>query len=128
MAIYLANTVIRVNDKLESILTGFGVKVGRQNYTYHSAGQIYTGENVYGILQAPRGDATEAIVLVAAWKSIDEQLNRNGIALVLTLARYFKRQSPPVSYSLMGLDFKKKLTDDRLVIMVEGYYPSFTSR
>ncbi|KAH8129252.1 Gaa1-like protein [Trichoderma asperelloides] len=72
---------------------GFGVKVGRQNYTYHSAGQIYTGENVYGILQAPRGDATEAIVLVAAWKSIDEQLNRNGIALVLTLARYFKRWS-----------------------------------
>lgn len=46
---------------------------------------------MYGILQAPRGDATEAIVLVAAWKSIDEQLNRNGIALVLTLARYFKR-------------------------------------
>ncbi|EHK43642.1 uncharacterized protein TrAtP1_008031 [Trichoderma atroviride] len=82
-----------VNDKLESILTGFGVKVGRQNYTYHSAGQKYTGENVYGILQAPRGDATEAIVLVAAWKSIDEQLNRNGIALVLTLARYFKRWS-----------------------------------
>ncbi|KAL7965214.1 Gaa1-like protein [Trichoderma sp. SZMC 28014] len=72
---------------------GFGVKVGRQNYTYHSAGQTYTGENVYGILQAPRGDATEAIVLVAAWKSIDEQLNRNGIALVLTLARYFKRWS-----------------------------------
>jgi hypothetical protein len=30
---------------------------------------------------------------VAAWKSIDEQLNRNGIALVLTLARYFKRKA-----------------------------------
>lgn len=91
----MANTDIRVNDKLESILTGFGVKVGRQNYTYHSAGQKYTGENVYGILQAPRGDATEAIVLVAAWKSMDEQLNRNGIALVLTLARYFKRKASP---------------------------------
>ncbi|KAL7814704.1 Glycosylphosphatidylinositol:protein transamidase, GAA1 component [Trichoderma gracile] len=82
-----------VNDKLETILTGFGVKVGRQNYTYHSAGETYSGENVYGILQAPRGDATEAIVLVAAWRSIDEQLNRNGVALVLTLARYFKRWS-----------------------------------
>ncbi|KAH0489117.1 hypothetical protein TgHK011_010195 [Trichoderma gracile] len=82
-----------VNDKLETILTGLGVKVGRQNYTYHSAGETYSGENVYGILQAPRGDATEAIVLVAAWRSIDEQLNRNGVALVLTLARYFKRWS-----------------------------------
>ena len=82
-----------MNDRLESILKGVGVKVGRQNYTYHSAGQDYVGENVYGILQAPRGDATEAIVLVAAWKSIDEQLNRNGLALALTLTRYFKRES-----------------------------------
>ncbi|KAK5993128.1 GPI transamidase component gaa1 [Cladobotryum mycophilum] len=83
----------RVNHKLGSILSSVGVKVGRQNYTYHSAGEEYTGENVYGILQAPRGDATEAIVLVAAWKSIDGQLNRNGVALALTLARYFKRWS-----------------------------------
>ena len=53
----------------------------------------YAGENVYGVLQAPRGDATEAIVLVAAWKSIEGEVNRNGVALALTLARYFKRWS-----------------------------------
>ncbi|POR33941.1 GPI transamidase component GAA1 [Tolypocladium paradoxum] len=82
-----------INDKLETIFKGVGIKVGRQNYTYHSAGEAYTGENVYGILQAPRGDATEAIVLVAAWRSTEEQLNRNGVALALTLARYFKRWS-----------------------------------
>lgn len=81
-----------INDSLESILQGVGLKVGRQNYTYHSAGEEYSGENVYGILQAPRGDATEAIVLVAAWTSVDDQLNRNGVALALTLARYFKRE------------------------------------
>lgn len=68
-----------------------GIKIGRQNYTYHSAGETYNGENLYGILQAPRGDATEAIVLVAAWKNIDGLFNRNGVALALTLARYFKR-------------------------------------
>ncbi|KJZ76187.1 hypothetical protein HIM_04269 [Hirsutella minnesotensis 3608] len=82
-----------INDKLEDILKGVGLKIGRQRYTYHSAGQEFTGENVYGILQAPRGDATEAIVLVAAWKSIEGSLNRNGVALALTLARYFKRWS-----------------------------------
>ncbi|PHH67582.1 hypothetical protein CDD82_1306 [Ophiocordyceps australis] len=82
-----------INDKLETMLEGVGIKVGRQNYTYHSAGQIYSGENLYGILQAPRGDATEAIVLVAAWKSIEGELNRNGVALALTLARYFRRWS-----------------------------------
>lgn len=79
---------------LEGILKGIGLKVGRQNYTYHSAGDDYPGENVYGILQAPRGDATEAIVLVAAWKSVDGQLNKNGVALALSLARYFRRESP----------------------------------
>ena len=85
-------TCYRINDQLESILKGVGIKVGRQNYTYYSAGETFSGENLYGILQAPRGDATEAIVLVAAWESINGQLNRNGVSLALTLARYFKRQ------------------------------------
>ncbi len=84
----------RINDRLDKILTGVGLKVGRQNYTYHSAGHEYSGQNLYAILQAPRGDATEAIVLVAAWKNVEEQLNRNGVSLALTLARYFKRAYP----------------------------------
>ncbi|RCI07536.1 hypothetical protein L249_1648 [Ophiocordyceps polyrhachis-furcata BCC 54312] len=83
----------KINDEVETMLKGVGIKVGRQNYTYHSAGATFTGENVYGILQAPRGDATEAIVLIAAWKNIEGKLNRNGVALALTLARYFKRWS-----------------------------------
>ncbi|QPG93874.1 hypothetical protein C2857_003254 [Epichloe festucae Fl1] len=80
-----------INNHLESVLSAVGIKIGRQNYTYHSAGETYKGENLYGILQAPRGDATEAIVLVAAWKNIDGLFNRNGVSLALTLARYFKR-------------------------------------
>ncbi|RYC64544.1 hypothetical protein CHU98_g1688 [Xylaria longipes] len=82
-----------INDGLETILRGIGLKVGRQNYTYHSAGHTYTGENAYAILHAPRGDATEAIVLVTAWKNVKDEFNRNGVALGLALARYFKRWS-----------------------------------
>jgi glycosylphosphatidylinositol transamidase len=82
-----------VNDKLEDIFKGIGLKVGRQNYTYHSSGSTYAGENVYAILHAPRGDATEAIVLVAAWKNVKGEFNRNGLALALSLTRYFKRWS-----------------------------------
>ncbi|KAF5564604.1 glycosylphosphatidylinositol transamidase [Fusarium phyllophilum] len=82
-----------INDRLDKILMGVGLKVGRQNYTYHSAGHEYSGQNLYAILQAPRGDATEAIVLVAAWKNVEEQLNRNGVSLALALVRYFKRWS-----------------------------------
>ncbi|KAJ3570843.1 hypothetical protein NPX13_g5591 [Xylaria arbuscula] len=84
---------LEINDELENIFKTIGFKVGRQNYTYHSAGNTYTGENVYAILQAPRGDATEAIVLVSAWKNVKGEFNRNGVAIALTLARYFKRWS-----------------------------------
>lgn len=42
------------------------------------------------MIHAPRGDATEAIVLVAALRTVDDELNVNGVALALTLARYFK--------------------------------------
>lgn len=82
-----------MNDKLEEFLKASGLKVARQSYEYQSAGETYKGENIYAILHAPRGDATEAIVLVGAWRNIEGKLNRSGVALVLTLARYFKRWS-----------------------------------
>lgn len=86
-------TGCRINNKLEAIARGIGLKTARQNFTYHAAGRTYAGENLYAILQAPRGDATEAIVLVAAWENVKHELNRNGVPLALTLARYFKRWS-----------------------------------
>ncbi|CAK7221577.1 Glycosyl phosphatidyl inositol protein transamidase complex subunit [Sporothrix eucalyptigena] len=86
-----SNTAI--NDHLEPILASVGLKVGRQNYTYRSAGETFEGENLYAILQAPRGDATEALVLVAPWRSIHDVPNPHGVALSLALARYFRRWS-----------------------------------
>jgi glycosylphosphatidylinositol transamidase len=53
----------------------------------------FAGENVYAILQGPRADATEAMVLIGAWKNMEDVINNSGVALVLTLARYFKRWS-----------------------------------
>ena len=67
--------------------------MARQKYEYTSLGVRSAGENIYAILHAPRGDATEAIVLVGAWRNMQGELNRSGIALVLTLARYFKRMN-----------------------------------
>ncbi|KAL5598503.1 hypothetical protein BROUX41_003560 [Berkeleyomyces rouxiae] len=82
-----------VNDGLEQIALDIGLKTARQNFSYASAGETYSGENLYAILQAPRGDATEAIVLVASWRNDEGELNRHGVPLALTLARYFKRWS-----------------------------------
>lgn len=82
-----------MNEKLETFLISAGLKVARQEYEYTSLGVKYSGENIYSILHAPRGDATEAIVLVSPWRNVEGVLNRSGVALLLTLARYFKRWS-----------------------------------
>ncbi|OJJ57441.1 hypothetical protein ASPSYDRAFT_153786 [Aspergillus sydowii CBS 593.65] len=82
-----------ISEKIQSILKASGLKVATQGYEYTSSGITHQGENIYAIIQAPRGDATEAIVLVAAWKTVDGELNLNGVTLALTLARYFKRWS-----------------------------------
>ncbi|KAL3480643.1 Gaa1-like protein [Aspergillus californicus] len=82
-----------ISDKIQSILRAAGLKVATQGYEYTSSGITHEGENIYALIQAPRGDATEAIVLVAAWKTVDGELNLNGVTLALTLARYFKRWS-----------------------------------
>ncbi|EAW06904.1 GPI-anchor transamidase subunit GAA1 [Aspergillus clavatus NRRL 1] len=82
-----------VSEKIQSILRAAGLKVATQKYEYTSSGITHEGQNTYAIIHAPRGDATEAIVLVAAWKTTDGELNLNGVSLALTLARYFKRWS-----------------------------------
>ena len=80
-----------VAERIGQIFESQGLKVGRQKYKYNSAGKYTAGENIYGIIQGPRADATEAMVLVAAWRTVDGALNLSGVALVLTMARYFKR-------------------------------------
>ncbi|KAJ9134729.1 Glycosylphosphatidylinositol transamidase [Pleurostoma richardsiae] len=116
---------LAVNDKLESIFKGIGLKVGRQNFLYKSAGATYAGENIYAILQAPRGDATEAIVLLAPWKNIKEEFNRNGVALTLTLSRYFRR------WSLWSKDIIFVVTPDSLAgpqAWVDAYHDAHDSK
>ncbi|KAL8668098.1 MAG: hypothetical protein Q9202_000076 [Teloschistes flavicans] len=83
----------RIAAKLSEIFRSVGLKAATQKYEYQAAGHTIAGDNAYAILHAPRGDATEAIVLVAAWTNMDGDLNQSGVALALTLARYFKRWS-----------------------------------
>ncbi|KAF2723488.1 Glycosylphosphatidylinositol:protein transamidase, GAA1 component [Polychaeton citri CBS 116435] len=80
-------------DGLKKVLAESGLKVAEQQYSYDVAGERIEGVNVYGLLKGPRADATEAMVLMAAWKSLDGVVNYSGVALALTLARYFSRWS-----------------------------------
>ena len=81
------------SQKLYHMLAANGLKPDIQNYSYDVSGQNKTGQNVYALLQGPRADATEAMVLIAAWRNMDDKINYSGVALLLTLARYFKRWS-----------------------------------
>ena len=78
---------------LEDILRENGLKTATQSFSWNVAGEHIAGKNVYGVIEGPRADATEAMVLMAAWKNFDGNINYSGVALLLTLARYFKRWS-----------------------------------
>ncbi|KAK4497490.1 hypothetical protein PRZ48_011941 [Zasmidium cellare] len=82
-----------VTDGLYDLLQEIGLRPARQPYSFQVAGETIEGTNVYGLLQGPRADATEAMVLMAAWRNFDGEVNYSAVALVLTLARYFKRWS-----------------------------------
>lgn len=105
-----------VSDKVEELFQNAGLKTGRQHFRYLSSGKSYPGENVYSVLHAPRGDSTEAIVLVAALKNAEGNNNVNGVALLVTLARYFKRT---MASSILCTTLLMTL---RVVVMVERHH------
>jgi len=80
-------------DALERMIGEVGLKAARQEYSFNIPGVEVKGTNVYGLLRGPRADATEAMVLIAAWRNFDGEVNYSAVALALTLARYFKRWS-----------------------------------
>ena len=88
-----SQTNVETSNKIRELFRNAGLKNTGQHYKYQTSGQEYSGENVYAVLHAPRGDGTEAIALVAALKNAEGQDNTNGVALLLTLAQYFKRTS-----------------------------------
>jgi len=90
---YMKATPEHRNERIRSIFHNSGIKTAVQSYKYNVGGQEHKGENVYGIVHAPRGDGTESIVIVAPVENFEKQLNTNGVTLLLTLARYFSRWS-----------------------------------
>ncbi|EXJ60140.1 hypothetical protein A1O7_04292 [Cladophialophora yegresii CBS 114405] len=83
----------RRSDKIEELFRNAGLKTARQRYSYTTPSGTFEGENVYAVLHAPRGDGTEAIVLLAPLRNIDGVSNVNGVPLLISLSRYFKRWS-----------------------------------
>ena len=56
---------------------------------------MFRGENVYGILRAPRAASTEALVLSVPYRTpeaAEADKTHPGIALMLALAKAFRRK------------------------------------
>lgn len=75
------------NPVLESWLQDIGLKV-----THHIDPETET-DTMYAVMHAPRGDNTEAMVLVVPYYTSDSRPNLGGFALAPALARYFMRMS-----------------------------------
>lgn len=90
---YMQATPEHRSSRIRDLFGNSGIKSATQTYSYKVGGREYQGENVYGIVHAPRGDGTESIVILAPIKNHKGQTNTRGVALVLTLARYFSRWS-----------------------------------
>ncbi|CAN6630107.1 GPI transamidase component Gaa1p [Trichomonascus vanleenenianus] len=70
-----------------------GLKTARHHWQVEHNGEIFNGTNIYGVLHAPRGDNTEAMVLVAPWTNAAGEFNDGGVTLVAALTRYLKKWS-----------------------------------
>ncbi len=86
-------------DKIRTIFNSANLPVAIQHFAYPTPKNLTAGINIYSVLHAPRGDGTEAIVLLAPQHNAAGELNANGIALLLTLARYFKSTKLIYSFS-----------------------------
>ncbi|CAG8565628.1 9198_t:CDS:10, partial [Dentiscutata erythropus] len=76
---------------IEEELRKAGLKTATQNFSVISSGKVISGINVFGVLNSPRTDGTEALVLSAPWKSKDGvTTNVNGIAAALSIGKFFK--------------------------------------
>ncbi|KAG9304501.1 hypothetical protein G9A89_020065 [Geosiphon pyriformis] len=79
---------------VEAELRKAGLKTGKQNFTVETSGKVISGVNVFGIITAPRGDGTEALVLSAPWVSKDGlTVNINGVAAVLSIGSFFQKHT-----------------------------------
>ncbi|KAJ3258769.1 hypothetical protein HK103_003363 [Boothiomyces macroporosus] len=100
-----------------------GLDTTLQSFRLNREGEIIKGKNVHGILRAPRGEGTEAIVLSAPQYTYNGEINRNGIQLLFSFALFCKK------FSFWSKDILFLITDQEYIgtlSWLEAYH-GFTS-
>ncbi|OAJ44985.1 hypothetical protein, variant [Batrachochytrium dendrobatidis JEL423] len=78
-----------IQDELDKL----GLDTFIQYFHYPANDELVKGYNIHGVLRAPRGDGTEAMVLTAPLTLADNAFNANGIRYLLQLAKFLKKYS-----------------------------------
>lgn len=78
------------NLALEDWLQTIGYKTSVDTFV-NEQGEVKT--TLYAIYHVPKGDDTEAMVLVAPWFTEERELNINGVAITMGLGKYLHRLS-----------------------------------
>lgn len=82
-------------DFIKGEMEQLGLLTEKQDFSYTSIMDNINinGTNVYGIFKAPRSDGTESIVISAPWTCSESSLNTHGVAFLLSLMKYIKKQA-----------------------------------
>lgn len=102
------------NELMSTWLQEFGTKTAIYHDEQH-------GDTLYGILHAPRGDGTEAMLLTVPWSNTDGMLNVGAASLAVALGRFFSRW--PVWSKNIIIVFSEN-PDASLRSWVEAYHTS----
>ncbi|SCZ94130.1 BZ3500_MvSof-1268-A1-R1_Chr12-2g03707 [Microbotryum saponariae] len=105
----------RRTQELKKAFQKLGYATATQDYVFElgSRNSTLQGTNVYSILQAPKTDGAESLVLGASWLSRalhqdtkEQRVNVRGVASVLALANFLKK------YSMWSKDIIFLVSDD----------------
>ncbi|SCV72987.1 BQ2448_6912 [Microbotryum intermedium] len=105
----------RRTNELREAFQKLGYATATQDYAFDigSRNSTLQGTNVYSILQAPKTDGAESLVLGASWLSRayhegtkKRRVNIRGVASTLALANFFKK------YSIWSKDIIFLISDD----------------
>lgn len=74
----------------QRVVQGWLDDIGLTTDIHHNS---VNSTSLYGVMHAPRGDDTEAVVLTVPWYTSDGYYNVGALALGMALMRYFSRMS-----------------------------------
>ncbi|KAJ1882526.1 Glycosyl phosphatidyl inositol protein transamidase complex subunit [Coemansia sp. RSA 1722] len=79
-------------EQVHAVFESLGLDSEIQRFSSGKGEDLVRGNNVHGVLRAPRSDAVEALVIAASWETTNNGSNFNAVKLLGGLAKYAAEQ------------------------------------